>query len=107
MREEVSGRTLAFQANDAGSIPASRSNAVCRFAAGASSVAAGCLSRWYGFVDGPCGSVVEPSLGKGEVAGPIPAMGTTFRRIRFRVRREPFRVGMDFFRSSRNGKRKV
>src|SRR6218665_3813217 len=23
-----------------------------------SSVAAGCLSRWYGFVDGPCGSVV-------------------------------------------------
>src|SRR6218665_4019792 len=62
-----------------------------------SSVAAGCLSRWYGFVDGPCGSVVEHSLGKGEVAGPIPAMGTTFRRIRFRVRREPFRVGMDFF----------
>src|SRR6218665_3467923 len=72
-----------------------------------SSVAAGCLSRWYGFVDGPCGSVVEHSLGKGEVAGPIPAMGTTFRRIRFRVRREPFRVGMDFFRSWRNGKRKV
>ena len=25
---------------------------------------------------GPCGSVVEHSLGKGEVAGPIPAMGT-------------------------------
>ena len=24
----------------------------------------------------PCGSVVEHSLGKGEVAGPIPAMGT-------------------------------
>ena len=27
---------------------------------------------------GPCGSVVEHSLGKGEVAGPIPAMGTRF-----------------------------
>ena len=26
----------------------------------------------------PCGSVVEHSLGKGEVAGPIPAMGTMF-----------------------------
>jgi hypothetical protein len=25
----------------------------------------------------PCGSVVEHSLGKGEVAGPIPAMGTS------------------------------
>jgi hypothetical protein len=24
----------------------------------------------------PCGSVVEHSLGKGEVAGPIPAKGT-------------------------------
>jgi hypothetical protein len=24
----------------------------------------------------PCGSVAEHSLGKGEVAGPIPAMGT-------------------------------
>ena len=27
-------------------------------------------------VKSPCGSVVEHSLGKGEVAGPIPAMGT-------------------------------
>ena len=26
----------------------------------------------------PCGSVVEHSLGKGEVAGPIPAKGTSF-----------------------------
>src|SRR6218665_1043329 len=42
MREEFSGRTLAFQANDAGSIPASRSNAVCRFVAGASLVVVGC-----------------------------------------------------------------
>jgi hypothetical protein len=25
----------------------------------------------------PCGSVVEHSLGKGEVAGPIPAKGTS------------------------------
>jgi hypothetical protein len=31
----------------------------------------------------PCGSVVEHSLGKGEVAGPIPAMGTMDWRIRF------------------------
>ncbi len=30
-------------------------------------------------VSSPCGSVVEHSLGKGEVAGPIPAMGTTNR----------------------------
>ena len=29
----------------------------------------------------PCGSVVEHSLGKGEVAGPIPAMGTSNMRI--------------------------
>ena len=29
-------------------------------------------------VNCPCGSVVEHSLGKGEVAGPIPAMGTKF-----------------------------
>ena len=26
--------------------------------------------------DRPCGSVVEHPLGKGEIAGPIPAMGT-------------------------------
>ena len=31
----------------------------------------------------PCGSVAEHSLGKGEVAGPIPAMGTKFQ---FQVR---------------------
>jgi hypothetical protein len=35
--------------------------------------AAGCL--------GPCGSVVEHSLGKGEVAGPIPAKGTSFSTL--------------------------
>ncbi len=29
---------------------------------------------------GPFGSVVEHSLGKGEVAGPIPAKGTSFLR---------------------------
>ncbi len=40
--------------------------------------------RWGGWlqqveaVNCPCGSVVEHSLGKGEVAGPIPAMGTKF-----------------------------
>ena len=26
----------------------------------------------------PCGSVVEHPLGKGEIAGPIPAKGTSF-----------------------------
>ena len=31
----------------------------------------------------PFGSVVEHSLGKGEVAGPIPAMGTIFELVRF------------------------
>ena len=30
----------------------------------------------------PCGSVVEHSLGKGEVAGPIPAMGTICFMVR-------------------------
>ena len=33
-------------------------------------------------VNCPCGSVVEHSLGKGEVAGPIPAMGTKFLGFR-------------------------
>ena len=28
--------------------------------------------------DRPCGSVVEHPLGKGEIAGPIPAKGTSF-----------------------------
>ena len=35
------------------------------------------------FLERPCGSVVEHSLGKGEVAGPIPAMGTTLMTIKF------------------------
>ncbi len=39
----------------------------------------GCIKD-YGQKDKrPCGSVVEHSLGKGEVAGPIPAMGTIMR----------------------------
>jgi hypothetical protein len=43
----------------------------------------------------PCGSVVEHSLGKGEVAGPIPAKGTKF-----------FVIDL-FFSESKNGKRKI
>jgi hypothetical protein len=34
-------------------------------------------SSFVGYlIVGPCGSVVEHSLGKGEIAGPIPATGT-------------------------------
>ncbi|MFM1955940.1 MAG: hypothetical protein RIR20_760 [Pseudomonadota bacterium] len=61
MRGSYNGNTLAFQARAAGSIPVPRSK---------SSVVI--LNR----IKRPCGSVVEHSLGKGEVAGPIPAMGT-------------------------------
>ncbi len=43
----------------------------------------------------PCGSVVEHSLGKGEVAGPIPAKGTRF-----------FVIDL-FFSESKDGKRKI
>ena len=39
---------------------------------------AGVLFGFKCFRSGPFGSVVEHSLGKGEVAGPIPAMGTIF-----------------------------
>ncbi|MEY3888159.1 MAG: hypothetical protein RL650_2251 [Pseudomonadota bacterium] len=35
--------------------------------------------------DRPCGSVVEHPLGKGEIAGPIPAKGTRFLSNRFNV----------------------
>ena len=34
---------------------------------------------------GPFGSVAEHSLGKGEVPGPIPGMGTIFRQAQFDV----------------------
>src|SRR6187431_2548682 len=44
----------------------------------------------------PCGSVVEHSLGKGEVAGPIPAKGTSFTV-----------VIVTFFGVEKNGKRQV
>jgi hypothetical protein len=33
----------------------------------------------------PCGSVVEHPLGKGEIAGPIPAKGTSFCAIFERI----------------------
>jgi hypothetical protein len=52
--------------------------------------------------------VVEHSLGKGEVAGPIPAKGTSFRVVA-PVGAAAFRsvVESDFFRSRRNGKREI
>ena len=72
--------TLAFQANDAGSIPVSRSrHEGSRFLQAFGDAG----------LPGPCGSVVEHSLGKGEVAGPIP-MGT--RSIKGR----PFHVAAIF-----------
>ena len=50
-----------------------------------------------GIKERPCGSVVEHSLGKGEIAGPIPAMGTIDSSIGFLM----------FFSESRNGKREI
>ncbi len=50
-----------------------------------------------GIKERPCGSVVEHSLGKGEIAGPIPAMGTRDSSIGFLM----------FFSESRNGKREI
>ena len=54
----------------------------------------------------PCGSVVEHSLGKGEVAGPIPAKGTIF--LRFRHGAESFFICfcLSFFRSIEMAKEK-
>ena len=55
-----------------------------------------------GIKERPCGSVVEHSLGKGEIAGPIPAMGTSYlshvdSSVSFLM----------FFSESRNGKREI
>ena len=55
----------------------------------------------------PCGSVVEHSLGKGEIAGPIPAMGTIDLS-----HEDSDQVGLSigflmFFSESRNGKREI
>ena len=37
------------------------------------------MGRFRPSIQGPFGSVVEHPLGKGEVAGPIPAKGTSFK----------------------------
>lgn len=53
----------------------------------------------------PFGSVVEHSLGKGEVAGPIPAKGTSFHggcNGRFAAHLHTLK---SFFSESKNGKR--
>ena len=68
-RGSYSGNTLAFQAKARSSILLPRSI----FNDGAVKIFEG----KPGFSSCPFGSVVEHSLGKGEVAGPIPAMGTT------------------------------
>ena len=67
-RGSYSGNTLAFQAKARSSILLPRSI----FMDGAVKIFEG----KPGFPLRPFGSVVEHSLGKGEVAGPIPAMGT-------------------------------
>jgi elongation factor Tu len=54
----------------------------------------------------PCGSVVEHSLGKGEVAGPIPAMGTRFMAGPLWVAATIVLLFELFFSESKNGKRK-
>ena len=64
MRGSYSGNTLAFQAKARSSILLPRSTVALIWFVGPSFC--------------PFGSVVEHSLGKGEVAGPIPAKGTNF-----------------------------
>ena len=59
VRAWYNGSTSAFQADDAGSIPAARS--ICPSGQGA----------------GPGSSGVEHILGKDEVAGSIPALGSS------------------------------
>jgi hypothetical protein len=55
----------------------------------------------------PFGSVVEHSLGKGEVPGPIPGMGTSFNgvlKFDFDVRLNSLKICSSFkFRSDKNG----
>ena len=51
----------------------------------------------------PCGSVVEHSLGKGEVAGPIPAKGTTIQ-VRGFDDAPLVIVIVSYFSESKNGK---
>jgi hypothetical protein len=66
MRGSYSGNTLAFQAKARSSILLPRSMVD--------------LLRLVCKSFRPFGSVVEHSLGKGEVAGPIPAKGTSYVR---------------------------
>ena len=70
MRGSYSGNTLAFQAKARSSILLPRSTVDWLLR---SDIDIDSLSL-AGYC--PFGSVVEHSLGKGEVAGPIPAMGT-------------------------------
>ena len=55
----------------------------------------------------PFGSVVEHSLGKGEVAGPIPAKGTSFGVAAGRLQPHLQCVDLSYFSESKNGKRKI
>ena len=55
----------------------------------------------------PCGSVVEHSLGKGEIAGPIPAMGTKDLSHVGLSHVDSSIVFLMFFSESRNGKREI
>jgi hypothetical protein len=59
--------------------------------------------RLAGFL-GPCGSVVEHSLGKGEVAGPIPAKGTSYLQVCIR---RFFGCFGSFDLELKNGKREI
>ena len=69
MRVWYNGRTSAFQADDAGSIPATRSSRM----AGSKEVQG---------LAGPSSSGVEHFLGKEEVTGSIPVLGSTLRVVK-------------------------
>ncbi len=87
MRVWYNGSTSAFQADDAGSIPATRS--ICRQVDEA----------------GPGSSGVEHILGKDEVAGSIPALGSRFDS---HCKCSGYRVGYIYKRmEKRYGKGKV
>ena len=72
MRGSYSGNTLAFQAKARSSILLPRSTVLKSLRSVED------FSRLVQTSLCPFGSVVEHSLGKGEVAGPIPAKGTNF-----------------------------
>jgi hypothetical protein len=50
--------------------------------------------RIYGHLDRPCGSVVEHTLGKGEVMGSIPITGFRFNRTKISMK---FSSHTDFY----------